>query len=325
MTNKMPVVGQRYRGCNKKEFEVVFIFEANKQCVVYSESTGLWVQYIPTFFDYFEELPASNSQKPEEEPKLSIYCSQCGKDFKTLSSKYEVSGSFISAEKSCECKPNYVASNYIREEPNSQEKEEISEIERVLEESKRILRERYSNPEYGQELLADTLKNLVIAVEAGKIESRRGIAEYTPSDFMKHMERCEDALKNMPKPAVTFQTPDQPELGFNSPTWSDVSKQEPKIDMKEECVEPVSIWKDVSKLPEEMQGQVLVAMKDGAKGLTYYTSSTGDFSVFLRHKYGNTFDNISVVKENIERWAYLTDFINQVEDMEARLRKLEGK
>jgi ssDNA-binding Zn-finger/Zn-ribbon topoisomerase 1 len=196
--------------------------------------------------------------------------------------------------------------------------------------------------------------------------------------WAKKAKELEEKLKN---------TPDQPELGFNSPTWSDVSKpepkwlpmsyapkcgspitvkqstnkrhkifkanwflnkwyslyeegnneevypefwlegskEEPKIDMKKECVEPVSIWKDVSELPEGMQGQILVAMKDGTKGLTYYTSSTGDFSIFLKHKYGNTFDDISVVKQNIERWAYLTDFVNQVEDMEARLRKLEGK
>jgi hypothetical protein len=31
---------------------------------------------------------------------------------------------------------------------------------------------------------------------------------------------------------------------------NDMSKPEPKIDMKKECVEPVSIWKDVSELPE---------------------------------------------------------------------------
>jgi hypothetical protein len=128
---------------------------------------------------------------------------------------------------------------------NSQEKEEVREVERALEESKRILRERYSNPEYGQELLADTLKNLVIAVEAEKNQKKSGLNAIFPNAEYVYSE----ANLNMPKPAVIFQTPDQPELGFNSATWSDVSKQEPKIDMKEECVEPVSIWKDVSKLP----------------------------------------------------------------------------
>jgi len=95
------------------------------------------------------------------------------------------------------------------------------------------------------------------------------------------------------------------------------SKPEPKIDMKEECVEPVSIWKDVSELPY-YGCRILVKHKHHIQIIPYYycngifTPDNKDFSFEI--------DN-SVIK----KFCLLTDFINQVEDMEARLRKLEGK
>jgi len=96
-----------------------------------------------------------------------------------------------------------------------------------------------------------------------------------------------------------------------------MSKQEPKIDMKEESVEPVSIWKDVSELPE-YGCRILVKHKHHRQIIPYYycngifTPDNKDFSFEI--------DN-SIIK----KFCLLTDFVNQVEDMEARLRKLEGK
>jgi len=87
--------------------------------------------------------------------------------------------------------------------------------------------------------------------------------------------------------------------------------------MKEECVEPVSIWKDVSELPY-YGCRILVKHKHHIQIIPYYycngifTPDNKDFSFEI--------DN-SVIK----KFCLLTDFINQVEDMEARLRKLEGK
>jgi hypothetical protein len=88
----------------------------------------------------------------------------------------------------------------------------------------------------------------------------------------------------------------------------DKSKPEPEIDMKEECVEPVSIWKDVSELPKdhlEKHGEELIGLKLIFGGKANFVTHVD----ILRHGKGMT----------------LTDFIKQVEDMEARLRKLEGK
>jgi len=181
---------------------------------------------------------------------------------------------------------------------------------------------------------------------------------------------------------ITFQTPDQPELGFNSPTWSDMSKQEPKwlpmssapkcgspitvnqstnkrhkifkanwslnkwyslyeegnneevypefwlegskeepqIDMKKESVEPVSIWKDnkdeLKKL-EKQNEKFLIRTKDGRVIMPIIS---------------NYFSSDNQIDKNIKEATTLTDFINSFEqerlkrlDMEARLRKLEGK
>ena len=107
---------------------------------------------------------------------------------------------------------------------------EVNEVERALKEVKDQLKwndyylcpKRLDREEIEQirfKRLNDLNKkaqNLVNALEDGKIKSGRGIAEYTPSDFMKHMERCEDALKNMPKP--------EPKIKTGTITASDVSK-----------------------------------------------------------------------------------------------------
>jgi len=190
MTNKMPVVGQRYKGCNKKEFEVVFIFEANKQCVVYSESIGLWVQYIPTFFDYFEELPTSNSQETEECCPI-----ETAEAAWNMSEASEVEKALEEVKDQLKWNDYYLCPKRL----DWRSREEIEQI-----------RFKHLND------LNKKAQNLVNALEDGKIKSGRGIAEYTPSDFMKHMERCEDALKNMPKP--------EPKIKTGTITASDVSK-----------------------------------------------------------------------------------------------------
>jgi hypothetical protein len=225
-------------------------------------------------------------------------------------------------------------------QPVDLEKKEVSEVERALEESKHILRERYSNPEYGQELLADTLGNLVTALEAEKNQKKLGLNAIFPNAEYVYSESNLD----IPEPTITFQTPDQPELGFNSPTWSNMSKPEPKKEIKiefrpipnckkhnkrlindkvgcEECVETVSIWKDVSKLPHpkdrRLDNQDLLLKMDDGKII-----------------YGQGYDRdiLPIQNTSYEKWSLLegkyctlTDFVNQVEDMEARLRKLEGK
>jgi len=135
------------------------------------------------------------------------------------------------------------------------------------------------------------------------------------------MERCEDAFKNMPKP--------EPKIKTGTITASDVSKawedfdkkiKAALIDMKKESVEPVSIWKDnkdeLKKL-EKQNEKFLIRTKDGRVIMPIVS---------------NYFTSDNQIDKNIKEATTLTDFINSFEqerlkrlDMEARLRKLEGK
>jgi hypothetical protein len=107
----------------------------------------------------------------------------------------------------------------------------------------------------------------------------------------------------------------------------DMSKPEPEIDMKEECVEAKeidvptkSIWKDVKEVIDNQS--IIYVNKAGFARLGEYWNDTmyfieGDSGDVRAH----AFDKGYYVK----KFCTLTDFVNQVEDMEARLRKLEGK
>jgi len=80
MTNKLPVVGKRYRNnSSKAEYECVFVYYRSNQCVLNCQTSGLWIQYMATFFEHFEELLDSNSQETEE---VQIrHCLACGVDY----------------------------------------------------------------------------------------------------------------------------------------------------------------------------------------------------------------------------------------------------
>lgn len=66
MTNKLPVVGKRYRNrFSKTECLLVFISEEQKQCVIDLGRTsgGLMIRWLETFSDDFEELQEDNSNQ----------------------------------------------------------------------------------------------------------------------------------------------------------------------------------------------------------------------------------------------------------------------
>jgi hypothetical protein len=98
---------------------------------------------------------------------------------------------------------------------------EVNEVERALEELKKYFRDNKSNH---SELLKLT-QNLVNALEAEKNQKKLGLNAIFPNAEYVYSESNLD----IPEPTITFQTPDQPELGFNSPTWSDMPKPELKI------------------------------------------------------------------------------------------------
>lgn len=156
-----------------------------------------------------------------------------------------------------------------------------------------VVGKRYRNKRHQTFIVVESIKDGWITT--------KGFCKIQLSDFWHWFEKLpEDNLQETEKATVIFQTPDEPSLGFNSPTWSDVgtdsvdlekgevseveraleelkahlnnrqsslycitgkledlaqnlvnaleaernmSKPEPKIDMKEECVKRASIWK----------------------------------------------------------------------------------
>jgi len=89
-----------------------------------------------------------------------------------------------------------------------------------------------------------------------------------------------------------------------------MSKLEPKINIKEEHVDPVSIWKDVSELPDDFKGDVIIKDRDGyVKNDWLQGASKPHFGKdFLKYK-----------------WCYLHDLINSFEQMQKDIEELKRK
>jgi hypothetical protein len=253
---------------------------------------------------------------------------------------------------------------------------EVSEVEGALKDLKRevslfqIAGKALTRGNLGNSLsinykhLANAAQNLVDALEGEKNQKKLGLNAIFPNAEYVYSESNLD----IPEPTITFQTPDQPELGHNSPTWSDVSKQEPKVDnllkawevekkpffkvreegqfegspptketfarheetikrmkegLKEECVESVSIWKDVSELPE-IDHDCVICTNRGNMAFAMYQHTGKSFTYQVDETDGSV-SNGSIKPHEMYKYTTLTDFVNQVEAMEARLRKLEGK
>lgn len=81
---------------------------------------------------------------------------------------------------------------------------------------------------------------------------------------------------------------------------------------KKSCLsEGESIWKPVSELPKE-KAKLWVKRKDGDIVPSKYDTSA------ILHFSGNCW-------EDIDSWCYLTDLINDYENLKERVRKLESK
>lgn len=110
------------------------------------------------------------------------------------------------------------------------------------------------------------------------------------------------------------------ELSFPESLVYVVSKPEPKIDMKEEHVEPVSIWRLANKLPKQ-RGELYLK--------TRYGIERGYFD-FARQKFvyvDVSLDNGLGVRygseDYVEEWCYLTDFINSFNRMQKDILELK--
>jgi len=96
----------------------------------------------------------------------------------------------------------------------------------------------------------------------------------------------------------------------------------------EECVEPVSIWKDVSELPE-VDHDCIICTNKGKMAFTMYQHTDKNFT-YQVDEIDSTVSNRSFNPHKMLKYTTLTDFINAFEQMkkdieELKRNKLEGK
>jgi len=172
------------------------------------------------------------------------------------------------------------------------EKEEVSEVERALKDLKAILmKATLSNIYYHEQYkeMKVLAENLVNALEAEK--------------KIRRCDHCGNRLG-------TIACKSSFKLGnFCSAKCADFDalKPEPKIDMKEECVEPASIWKPISQLNKNENNDLLVRRSNKKIFL-------GEHLVGVLYDYNNDYD-----------FCTLTDFINSFEQMQKDIAELKRK
>jgi hypothetical protein len=293
MTNKIPVVGKRYKGDG-----ICFPSEVICMDITYSHIRGVIINcqsqwdnsfrsYEPDlFWKAFEELPEDNLQKQEEVPEVA------SKDFME---GYNAGWNDFGFKKDYRFKEPADNEPKVNETPNlvDFEKGEVNKVERALEELKDVLNLiKITGPikHTHHEWFYEKAINLVIALEAEK-KSRA----------------CETN-----KIGMSQDKNDEKQAIFAHPLES---KTEPKIDMKKERVEPVSIWKNVSELPEGLVDEGIVEWKRG--GYSLGMTAHGRFLASA--------GNVVSSGESVAKFTSLADFINSFEQMQKDIEELKRK
>ena len=168
------------------------------------------------------------------------------------------------------------------------EKGEVSEVERALKE----LKSYFSNNSSNHSEILNLASNLVNALETERNMSK-------------------------PEPKVGLRAifPNA-EYVYSECSLDDIANPEPKTDIKEECVEPVSIWKDVSELPKILEGDTvdsLIRDKNGNVARTIFYNENGEI------------DYSPSGLEFEKEYCTLTDFINSFEQMQKDIEELKKK
>jgi uncharacterized protein (DUF342 family) len=176
-------------------------------------------------------------------------------------------------------------------------KEEVNKVDLALEELKNILmKATLSNAYYHEQYkeMKELAQKLVDVLEAEK----------------SAMNLVKDTLKKGIKQMKDFNA----KMDEKYP----MSKLDTKIDTKEECVEPVSIWKDVNELPRCLDGAAVFYKRDGQtfigeahtfNGIAIYPDSNSDF----------------LNNEDIDKVCLVSDFINSFEQMQKDIEDLKRK
>jgi hypothetical protein len=269
--------------------EVMFRYEGKN----YNE--GQFHKCSPnTFLNFFEKLPEDNLQKPEEVHSVGkeANCKNCKKVFNQRHSGDHFCCNYCRwLKKEIACHTTYIGYNNkaiisddqilnavgLRPNPVDFEEEKVNEINRALKKLKLKLNEFEDNhsgwceSEYHFELL-NSITNVINAW------------------YSLYEEGGNEEV--------------QPEF------WLEGSKEEPKIEMKEERVEPVSIWKDGDELKElEKQNEkFLIRTKDGR---------------VLMPMLSNIFTDDNEINKNIKEVTTLTDFINSFDQMQKDIKELK--
>jgi len=106
-----------------------------------------------------------------------------------------------------------------------------------------------------------------------------------------------------------------------------MSKPDTKIDTKEERVEPVSIWKDVSELPEKevRSFDCLIELYTGDIINGKYFA--GDFYTMIHHPDMslNKIRETLIQRRAITKFCELTNFINSFEQMQKDIEEFKRK
>lgn len=199
------------------------------------------------------------------------------------------------------------------------EKGEVNEIDRALEKLKECAKPiNYMSwrTSIDYEELREAAQNLVEALEAKKKVTQ----EHYDLEAVTRLEIIDSngrSYVNLHANPMKFSYQDDGKT-LKIFCNNDMSKPEPKIDIKEERVEPISIWKDVGNLPKVPTDCLIKTKPDTNLGVC--------FGVFQNTNTENTMfstkEGRSISKKQTEKYCTLTDFINSFEQMQKDIQKL---
>lgn len=333
MTSKLPVVGKRYRYRNFPKMEATV--NAIKEGPLFTATqTGPFVHFelgqgpirLDCFWDSFldldEELPDSNPQEAEKQ------VSEVERALEEL--KNEVKKIYV-LQKSPQSKDADMLDLNLSLITFAAEK-----LVLILEAEKRKGTTNQENKYFqagwvgAREMFRKANSETKEAMDLLQFQVNNYCKEYInevdpaflPPLFIKTLERAKNLLEAL-EAEKKINFPKEPNwVGVDlakEQSWSNVSKPEPEIDMKEDRVEPVSIWKDVSELPKEKLTQGFV--KD--------LSNRVDFGLMRKGLLEMEGDE-SVWPASNHKFLSITDFINSFEqmqktnaDLHSRLEKIE--
>jgi len=189
---------------------------------------------------------------------------------------------------------------------------EASEVDRALEELKQI----YNSLPAQYSLYGKAVQNLINALEVEK--AGMNLVKDALKDGVKQMEEFNQRMdeqypmsKPEPKIDIKEEFIDAIERGN-----TEIEKELKESIWKEEYVEPVSIWKDVSELPKILEGDTLDSLirdKNGNVARTIFYNENGEI------------DHSPSGLEFKKEYCTITDFINSFEQMQKDIEELKRK